>query len=59
MHTSGSMRPVMGRAGFALLFIPLAVPVVVGQLAVGRRGRFPRSVRSSCRRIASIVLSAG
>ena len=35
------MRPVMGRAGFALLFIPLAVPVVVGQVAVGRTRALP------------------
>ena len=58
MHTRGSMCPVMRRAGVAVLFILLAVQVVVGQLQVGPRG-FPRRVRSSCRRIASIVLSAG
>ena len=37
MHTSGSMRPVMGRASIALLFLPLAVQVVVGQFQVGPR----------------------
>ena len=31
------MRPVMGRASVALLFLPLAVHVVVGQLQVGPR----------------------
>ena len=42
MHTSGSMRPVMGRASFALLFLSLAVQVVVGQLQVGPRALPPQ-----------------
>ena len=42
MHTSGSIRPVMGRASFALLFLPLAVQVVVGQLQVGPRALPPQ-----------------
>ena len=37
MYASGSIRPVMGRASVALLFLPLAVHVVVGQLQVGPR----------------------
>src|SRR5712691_11045613 len=42
MHTSGSMCPVMRRASVALLFLPLAVPVVVGQLQVGPRALPPQ-----------------
>src|SRR5437899_5814894 len=42
MHTSGSMRSVMGHASFALLFLPLAVQVVVGPLQVGPRALPPQ-----------------
>lgn len=42
MHTSGSMSPVMRRASVALLFLPLAVQVVVGQLQVGPRALPPQ-----------------
>jgi hypothetical protein len=42
MHASGSMRPVMGRASFALLFLLLVVQVVVGQLQVDPRGLPPQ-----------------
>jgi hypothetical protein len=42
MHTSGSMCPVMRRASVALLFLPLAVQVVVGQLQVGPRALPPQ-----------------
>ena len=42
MYTSGSIRPVMGRASVALLFLPLAVQVVVGQLQVGPRALPPQ-----------------
>jgi tetratricopeptide (TPR) repeat protein len=52
-NMSDSMRAVMGRAGFALLFIPLAVTVVVGQTRVGRPRALPplRSIIVSTDRV--------
>jgi antirestriction protein ArdC len=41
MFTSGSMCPVMRRASVALLFLPLAVQVVVGQLPGRPEGASP------------------